>query len=56
MITDAQWADMDNDGRKELNCSGDWMPVEIFKYVNNQLKKIKTIPKLFRVVELHNSC
>jgi hypothetical protein len=37
-------ADIDNDGNKELIVAGDWMPVEIFKYVNNQLKKIKTIP------------
>jgi hypothetical protein len=44
MITDAQWADLDNDEKKELIIAGDWMPVEIFKYVNDQLKKIKTIP------------
>jgi enediyne biosynthesis protein E4 len=43
MITDAQWADMDNDGNKELIIAGDWMPVEILKYINNQLKIIKTI-------------
>lgn len=44
MVTDAQWADLDNDGTKELIVAGDWMPVEILKYVNHQLKIIKTIP------------
>lgn len=44
MVTDAQWADVDNDGKKELIVCGDWMPVEILKYINNQLKIIKTIP------------
>ncbi len=44
MVTDAQWADIDNDGSKELIVAGDWMPVEILKYVNHQLKIIKTIP------------
>ncbi|NDV43787.1 VCBS repeat-containing protein [Flagellimonas sediminis] len=31
MITDAQWADMDNDGQKELLLVGDWMAPMIFK-------------------------
>jgi hypothetical protein len=44
MVTDAQWADMDNDGKKELIVAGDWMPVEILKYSNGQLKVIKIIP------------
>jgi enediyne biosynthesis protein E4 len=44
MVTDAQWADVDGDGNKELIVAGDWMPVEILKYVDGQLKIIKTIP------------
>ena len=44
MVTDAQWADIDNDGSKELIVAGDWMPVEILKYVNDRLQVIKTIP------------
>jgi hypothetical protein len=44
MVTDAQWADVDNDGNKELIVVGDWMPVEILKYINHQLKIVKTIP------------
>ncbi len=30
MVTDAQWADMDNDGRKDLVLCGEFMPVKIF--------------------------
>ena len=44
MVTDAQWCDIDNDGVKELIVAGDWMPVEILKYTDHQLKIIKTIP------------
>jgi len=44
MVTDAQWAEIDNYRSKELIIAGDWMPVEIFRYVNGQLRKIKTIP------------
>lgn len=44
MITDAQWADIDGDGKKELIVVGDWMPVTIFKYVDGKLKKIAEIP------------
>lgn len=43
MVTDAQWADIDHDGKKELIVVGDWMPVTIFKYEDGQLKKIKEI-------------
>ncbi len=44
MVTDAQWTDIDGDGEKELIVAGDWMPVEILKYTNHQLKIIKAIP------------
>jgi hypothetical protein len=44
MITDAQWADIDNDGKKELVAVGDWMPVTIFQYTGGMLKKAKEIP------------
>jgi len=44
MVADAEWADVGGGGNKELIVAGDWMPVEILKYVNHQLKIIKTIP------------
>ena len=44
MVTDAQWADIDGDGIKELVLAGDWMPVTIFAYRNGQLVKTAEIP------------
>ena len=44
MITDAQWADFDGDGKKELIVVGDWMPVTVFKYQNGKLQKSSAIP------------
>ena len=43
MVTDAQWADVDGDKRKELIVVGDWMPVTIFKYLDGKLKIIREI-------------
>ena len=39
MVTDAQWADIDNNGKAALIVVGDWMPVTILKYVNGKLQK-----------------
>jgi enediyne biosynthesis protein E4 len=39
MVTDAQWADIDGDGKNSLVVVGDWMPVTILKYVNGKLTK-----------------
>ncbi len=44
MVTDAQWSDIDHDGKKELIIVGDWMPVMVFKFISGQLRKIKEIP------------
>ncbi len=44
MVTDAQWADTDGDGKKELIVVGDWMPVTIFKFNGHQLEKINELP------------
>lgn len=44
MITDAQWADIDGDGKKELILVGDWMAVSVFKYTNGKLQKISELP------------
>src|SRR5665213_515775 len=43
MVTDAQWYDVDGDGKKELIVVGDWMPVTILKYVNGKLEKVREI-------------
>ena len=45
MVTDAQWDDVDGDGKKELVVVGDWMPVTIFKFINGKLKKVKEIAR-----------
>ncbi|MBS1597282.1 MAG: VCBS repeat-containing protein [Bacteroidetes bacterium] len=44
MVTDAQWADIDGDGKKELIVVGDWMSVTIAKFNEGKLQKINTIP------------
>lgn len=44
MVTDAQWTDIDGDGKKELVVVGDWMPVTVLKYINGRLGKIKELP------------
>jgi hypothetical protein len=44
MVTDAQWADIDGDGKSELVMVGDWMPVTILKYSAGQLQKVAEIP------------
>lgn len=43
MVTDAQWADIDGDGKKELVVVGDWMGINIFKYENGKLGEQKEV-------------
>ncbi len=43
MVTDAQWIDLDGDGRPELVVVGDWMPVTLLRFDAGKLKKFKTI-------------
>lgn len=43
MVTDAKFADINNDNKKELIISGDWMPLIILQYNNGTFKKINEI-------------
>ncbi|MGB4847461.1 MAG: VCBS repeat-containing protein [Saprospiraceae bacterium] len=36
MLTDAHFADLNNDGTQELILAGEWMPVTIFQKINNK--------------------
>ncbi len=51
MVTDAVWADIDNDGKKELVVVGEWMPVTVFKNENGHLKLSETLNKQFVFTE-----
>ncbi len=44
MVTDAQWADIDGDGHKELIVVGDWMPVTLYRYQQGRLVKSAELP------------
>jgi hypothetical protein len=44
MITDAQFSDIDGNGKNELIVVGDWMPVTIFKFEKNKIRKAFEIP------------
>lgn len=46
MITDSQWADIDNDGNTELIITGDWMPITVLSY-NNSTSKFENKTKQF---------
>ncbi|ARV09599.1 hypothetical protein BTO05_08085 [Winogradskyella sp. PC-19] len=38
MITDAEFADLDNDGVSELVIAGEWIPISVFKFENGSYK------------------
>jgi hypothetical protein len=42
MVTGAVWADIDNDNKKELIITGQWMQTKIFRYANNAFTEIQT--------------
>jgi hypothetical protein len=37
MVTDAAWADLDGDGKKELLVVGEWMPIRVFRIEKGKL-------------------
>ncbi|MDO5981819.1 VCBS repeat-containing protein [Flavivirga spongiicola] len=46
MITDAQWADIDNDSDEDLIITGEWMGIEVFTNQNGFLSKNETYSSL----------
>ena len=44
MVTDARWADIDNDGQSELLVVGDWMPLKVLKFSRGRLQRIDSLP------------
>ncbi|WP_297336776.1 VCBS repeat-containing protein [Algoriphagus sp.] len=40
MINSAQWADLTQDGKKELILAGDWQNIRVFRLSENQLQEI----------------
>lgn len=41
MITDAAWADMNNDNKDDLILCGEWMPLRIFLFENNTFNELE---------------
>ncbi len=42
MVTGAQWADMNGDGKQDLVIAGEWMAPRIFSFSNDHFEEIKT--------------
>ncbi len=44
IVNSAVWADVDGDGKNELSITGEWMPLQIFGFVNGRfVKKQNTV-------------
>jgi hypothetical protein len=48
MVTDARWADIDNDGDLDLVVVGEWMPVTLFKNNGVNLERLNNVPGLVK--------
>lgn len=46
IINQAVWADVDGDGKNELSVSGEWMPLEVYRYQNGQFVKTANTVRL----------
>lgn len=47
MVTDAVWADIENDGDQDLIVVGEWMPIMIFESDGKQIVNRKIVPNSF---------
>lgn len=48
MVTDAVWADKDNDGDMDLVVVGEWMPIVLFKNNGTNLERLTNVPGLVK--------
>ena len=55
MVTDSEFIDIDNDNTKELVVVGEWMPVKIFKFLQNKLVDITDSLGLSKTNGLYNN-
>lgn len=46
IVNQAVWADVDGDGKNELSITGEWMPLEIYSFVNGQFIKKENMVRI----------
>ena len=54
MVTDSEFIDIDNDGKNELVVVGEWMPILVFKNLNNKFLNISDSLGLSKTNGLYN--